>query len=62
MNTYDLKCYEKTYNDPRYWDQVGYTSKFEQYQLWANCRGVTDEFYNELIHRGYLVPRTDSHT
>ncbi len=62
MNTYDLKCYEKTYHDPRYWDRIEYNSKFEQYQLWATCRGITDEFYNELIYRGYLIPRGDAHT
>lgn len=62
MNTYDLKCYEKTYQDPQYWDRVECDTQFEQYQVWANCRHLTDRFYGELILRGYLVPRSEKQT
>lgn len=61
MNTFDLKCYEKTYHDPHYWDGIRSESDFEQYQLWANCRGLTDRFHDELIQRGYLQPRSSDH-
>ncbi|WP_013323495.1 hypothetical protein [Gloeothece verrucosa] len=56
MNNYDLKCYEKTYKDPKYWDRVELSSQGDRQKVWADCRGLTDSFYNELIARGYLLP------
>ncbi len=62
MNTYDLKCYKKTYQDPHYWDKVECSSQSEQDQHWANCRHLTDRFYQELLLRGYLIPRSENQT
>jgi hypothetical protein len=60
MNTYDLNSYEKTYDDPRYWEDSFCDSEQQRRQNWSNCRTLTDRFYDELVIRGYLVPK--SHT
>jgi hypothetical protein len=57
MNPYDLKCYEKTYNDPGFWHQTKSNSEADKKRQWSDCRNLTDHFYDELINRGYLVPR-----
>lgn len=56
MNVFDVKCYQKTYQNPKYWENNSYSSIVEQQQAWANCRAMTDNFYSELVSRGYLVP------
>lgn len=60
MNNYDLKCYAKTYNDPRFWDGFQLRVKSDRKKLWGDCRGLTERFYDELISRGYLAPRANS--
>ncbi|ACK70353.1 hypothetical protein PCC7424_1922 [Gloeothece citriformis PCC 7424] len=55
MNNYESKCYQKTYSDPNFWDGVQPKSKSDRQQIWANCRNLTDQFYDELTYRGYLV-------
>ena len=58
MNSFEVKCYEKTYQDPQYWDDGSSTSVVERQQMWAKCRAMTNHFYEELIARGYLVPKS----
>ena len=60
MNSFELQCYQKTYQDPLYWDDD--SSKFvgEQQQMWAKCRAMTDRFFDQLVARGYLVPQSHS--
>ncbi len=62
MNSFDLKCYQKTYQDPQYWDNNLSASQSEQKQKWAECRAMTDNFYDELIRRGYLIPQSKNKT
>ncbi|ACK73581.1 hypothetical protein PCC7424_5233 [Gloeothece citriformis PCC 7424] len=59
MNRYDLTSYEKTYNDFRYWEGSEETNETQRRQTWQQCRSMTDHFYDELVSRGYLVPRSD---
>lgn len=56
MNPFDLKCYEKTYMDSRYWGESSTQDDDKRRQSWADCRNLTDRFYDELVARGYLTP------
>lgn len=58
MNNYNLKCYKKTYNDPKFWDGIQLRSNRERQKTWGDCREITDRFYDELIYRGYLIPKS----
>ncbi|WP_013323224.1 hypothetical protein [Gloeothece verrucosa] len=58
MNKYDMICYEKTYNDSLYWEDVEVSTKKERSENWTECRCLTDRFFDELVARGYLVPRS----
>ncbi|MEA5535357.1 hypothetical protein [Crocosphaera sp. XPORK-15E] len=60
MNNFDLKCYRHTYNNPNYWDGEKLNNEESRRQIWQNCRQLTDNFYNELILRGYLVLKISS--
>ncbi len=55
MNSFDLKCYQKTYQNPHYWEQKTYQNPQQQKEEWQNCRKTTDKFFDELVKRGYLV-------
>lgn len=59
MNKYDITCYEKTYNDSLYWEGVEHSTNTERRQNWVECRSLTDGFFNELVARGYLIPRSE---
>ena len=60
MNSFELKCYQKTYQNTQYWDNSSCISVAERQQMWARCRAMTDRFYDELVARGYLVPRSSN--
>jgi hypothetical protein len=60
MNTFELNCYQKTYDDHRYWLGVKPKSRSERYKHWSECRVLTDFFYDELVRRGYLVRIRDN--
>lgn len=37
MNNFEVKCDEKTYQDPRYWDKLQFSTPFAQNQSWIGC-------------------------
>ena len=61
MNVFDLKCYQKTFENPQYWGNKLYPSINKKQEAWAECRSMTDNFYSELISRGYLVRNLNNH-
>lgn len=58
MNIYDLNSYENTYQDSRYWENQEISDQ-EKRSNWADCRALTDKFFDELVTRGYLVRHKD---
>ncbi|MDJ0599062.1 MAG: hypothetical protein QNJ37_09525 [Crocosphaera sp.] len=60
MNNFELRCYRETYKNPHYWEGKRFGNELLRHQNWQECRQVTDQFYDELISRGYLVLRDSS--
>lgn len=60
MNNFDLKCYQETYKNPYYWENERFKNESSRRKSWQHCRQLTDNFYDELVLRGYLILRNSS--
>ncbi len=61
MNNFELRCYRETYKNLSYWEGERFKNESLRHQRWQECRQVTDQFYDELVFRGYLILRHSSH-
>ena len=61
MNNFELRCYLETYNDPHYWEGKRFEKDSLRQKSWQECRQVTDNFYDELVIRGYLTVKKSPH-
>ncbi len=60
MNNFELRCYRETYKNPHYWEGQRFKNESLRHHSWQECRQVTDQFYDELVSRGYLILRDSS--
>ncbi len=61
MNNFELRCYLETYNAPHYWEGKRFEKDSSRQKSWQECRQVTDNFYDELVIRGYLTLKDSQH-